>query len=100
MLAEQEELINIRNLGKKSMDEISDVCGKIESGVIQVGEYTIEAIDTEITFTLFSNKVIDKVEKPDCEKSIDSVSFYNLQGILVEDLHIDDLRLSVRATNA
>lgn len=77
----QDELIKFRNMGKKSVDEIITI----------QNNYRNNYNNTENTKV--KHKIFCNVEQSS------TFSFYNRRGDLVQELHIDDLELSVRATN-
>lgn len=85
-----DELINIRNMGKKSVDEIQSVVQSLNDGT---GEYVLveasESVEAESVASL---------ETVGIDSSV--TVFLDETGAVVQDIPIKDLRLSVRAKNS
>ena len=85
-----DELINIRNMGKKSVDEIQSVIQSLNDGT---GEYVLvdarEGIAEETTAAQETVGVDGSV-----------TVFLNETGAVVQDIAIKNLQLSVRAKNS
>lgn len=94
MILEDEDLIRIRNLGRKTLEELSDLRQNIINGVIPLVEFSVDDnISNQCDIHLV--EFIDEIKKP-----IRSILFYNSYGGYSEDLLIKDLNLSVRSYNA
>lgn len=79
------DLSKFKNMGEKSLKEVIEIKLNLSNN------FNVSF------FNVIEPKVKDKIYY-DCGK-ICSFDFYNKYGKMVQDLHIDDLNLSIRATN-
>lgn len=85
-----DEFINIRNMGKKSIEEI---CSLIQAMNDRTGEYVLLE-DTESIF----DKTISTQKTEDSEDSV--MVLLDEAGVIVQDVPVKKLQLSVRAKNS
>ncbi|NLK94208.1 MAG: hypothetical protein GX275_03300 [Clostridiales bacterium] len=95
MALSDDDLIKIRNLGEKSLEEINKLKRSVEDGIIPLKDIIYDNLNN-LNFN--DTKLIDALSVEGKER--EDVFFYNSYGGYVDDLSIKDLNLSVRSRNA
>lgn len=88
------ELIKIRNLGKKSLEELRQIIHSVNNGVIPFKKFESDINGVNI----YEMRIIDSITNS--TKEIENILFYDEQNGYFDELLISDLNLSVRAFNA
>lgn len=107
-----DEVMKIRNIGKKSAAELSEVIAKNVAGqwhtALDLPEETYNRItENAISFRKDDNiikagmkTVLHHIDETTIIKEVQNVSFYDTNGILVDDVAVQDMPLSARAKGA
>lgn len=95
MTLEEDSLIRIRNLGKKSLEELNELRKSVNYGVIPLKEVSYKK---NKEFDKHNIKLIDLFREE--EREIENIMFYDSHRGYVDYLFIKDLNLSVRSYNA
>lgn len=107
-----DEIAKIKNLGQKSAAELFEVIAKNASGQLQpaldLPEETYASItENPIHFRKDGNiikagmkTVLHHIDDMTVVKEVQDVLFYNINGILVDDIAVQDMPLSARAKGA
>lgn len=91
----REELLNIRNLGQTSLAEIENTIQKTNlEEMFPVKTFKDYVAATDRT------KVLHHIDERTVFSEINDVIFYDRNGFLREDIEIDEMQLSIRATGA
>lgn len=95
----QDDLYNIRNMGKKSVEEILDVISRINSGELDVLSISSANSNQVINLPLCDDDYLVAHAHNTKALTPNSISYYQ-DYMTVDDVSVDDMGFSVRSINA
>lgn len=95
----QDDLYNIRNMGKKSVEEILDVISRINSGELDVLSISSANSNQVINLPLCDDDYLVAHAHNTKTLTPNSISYYQ-EYMTVDDVSVDDMGFSVRSINA
>ena len=89
LVLDDDELYKLKNLGKKSLEEIENLISKV-----LLGEFEFKSVDEDIGE---DSTILEAIS--DKDKSIQTILFKDESGAHVDDIEIENMSLSVRSKN-